>query len=196
MIRVEPQPEPSGFDAAVRQKGLTALSDKKAGRIAKLPDHWRACLPDLRTAYGDVCAYAAIYIDPVTGGDSVEHFAPKSTDEDLAYEWSNYRLVCRLMNSRKSAFRDVLDPFAVADGWFILNLTTMGIEPSAELSEPERTAVVNTIGRLKLDDKKCRQARANYYDLYLKGYLSFAGLRHLSPFVAAEVERQGLKRPE
>lgn len=196
MIRIELQPEPPGFDALVRQKGLKALADKKAGLIKKLPDHWRACLDDLWEAYGGVCAYASIYIDPVTGGSSVEHFAPKSDVEDLAYEWKNYRLVCRLMNSRKWTFRDVLDPCEIGNGWFVLNLITMGIAPADDLPPAEREAVRDTIDRLKLDDSRCRQARANYYNQYLAGDLTFRNLQRFSPFVAFEVERQGVKRPE
>ncbi|HYH19112.1 MAG TPA: hypothetical protein VD995_10900 [Azospirillum sp.] len=49
---------------------------------------------------------------------------------------------------------------------------------------------------MKLDDARCRQARANFYDFYIAGDLSFRLLEKLSPFVAFEVMRQGLKRPE
>ncbi len=41
----------------------------------------------------------------------------------------------------------------------------------------------------------CRNAREMYYNLYVKG-MAFADLQKLSPFVAFEVERQGLKRAE
>ena len=52
----------------------------------------------------------AYWIPPVTGGRSVEHFAPKKKHRDFAYEWDNHRLVCSVMNSRKRDFEDVLDP--------------------------------------------------------------------------------------
>ncbi len=78
MIPVVPQPEPPAFRRTVADPGTRAIADFKAGVIEDLPALWRSCLEDLRAAYRDVCAYAAIYIDPVTGADSVEHFAPKS----------------------------------------------------------------------------------------------------------------------
>ncbi len=70
---------------------------------------WR-CLNELYSLYNGICAYACVLIPPVTGGRSVEHFAPKMKHPDYAYEWKNYRLVCSLMNSRKRDFEDVLDP--------------------------------------------------------------------------------------
>jgi len=196
VIPVAPQAEPPTFKVRVADPGAAALADFKAGRITELPALWRACLEDLRGAYRDVCAYAAIYIDPVTGGDSVEHFAPKSDEPDLAYDWRNYRLVCRLLNSRKREFRDVLDPFAIGPGWFELNLPTMRIAPAKGLPDPRRAEVQETIARLKLDDKKCRRARANYYNMYVAGDLRFRALERLSPFVAFEVDRQGVRRAE
>lgn len=67
---------------------------------------------------------------------------------------------------------------------------------AAWLPEALRGEVQATIDRLKLDDARCRRARASYYDLYVARHLSFSGLEMLSPFVAFEVMRQGLKHPE
>lgn len=89
MIHVDPQPEPPGFAATVREPGLRALAEGKE----PLPPHWRACLPDLHERYRGVCAYLCVHIPRGTGARSVDHVAPKSKRRDRAYEWDNYRLV-------------------------------------------------------------------------------------------------------
>lgn len=190
MIRVVPQPEPDQFDAQVRQPGRAAV----AAGTKPLPDLWRRCLPELWKRYHGVCAYACFYIPRVTGGDSVEHFAPKSAHPELAYEWSNYRLVCSLMNSRKREFEDVLDPFEVADGWFELEFVTFHVKPTEGLHAELQTRVVDTIGRLSLNDDECRDARAEHYEDYQCG-VPYHFLCKVSPFVAREIARQGRRRP-
>ena len=88
MIRVELADEPLDFDAKVRQPGLRAIAElagepglpKRKGRprkaIAnsreqipadKFPSYWTESLPELRTAYGHICSYVCVYIEPVTG---------------------------------------------------------------------------------------------------------------------------------
>lgn len=196
MIPVAQKPKPANFREQVAIPGAKAIAKYKAGTITKLPPLWRNCLDDLREAYRGVCAYSGVYIDPTTGGNSVEHFAPKSDEVDRAYDWSNYRLVCTTLNSRKWVFQDVLDPFLVGYGWFVLNLVTMNIAPAAHLPDTLRKQVQDSIDRLKLDGAKCRQSRLKFYEMYRKGQLNFQGLQTLSPFVAFEVERQGLKRAE
>ncbi len=192
MIRVEPQPEPPDFDASVRQPGLEALAERRQ----TLPAYWRRCLDDLHTAYRGICAYACIYIDRATGARSVEHFVAKSSDPLLAYEWSNYRLACSLVNSRKGAFADVLDPFEIEDGWFVLEFSFLQILPDPSLDPELRTRVQETIVRLGLHTKECRDARAEYFDDYVLGHIDFHYLERKSPFVAKEMKRQALVRSE
>jgi hypothetical protein len=188
LIRVQPQPEPADFDAKVRQPGRRALES----RPEKLPNHWRHCSKQLWEAYRGICAYLCIHIPPGTGARSVDHHAPKRSNPDLAYEWSNYRLVCSLMNARKRDFEEVLDPFYIEDGWFILDLSGLQVLPHPELDEETRRNVLATIERLKLNDKECRDARANYYDDFAASHLSFDVLEKRSPFVAMELRRQGM----
>ena len=71
-------------------------------------------------AYKADLPYIACYIEPVTGMPTVDHMIPKSQRWDKVYEWSNYRLACSLMNSRKNDVPHVLDPFEVETGWFEL----------------------------------------------------------------------------
>ena len=192
MIYVVPKDEPPDFDEVIRQPGLRALERGDN----PLPDYWRLCLNELYRLYDGICAYACVLIPPVTGGRSVEHFAPKKKHRDHAYEWKNYRLVCSVMNSRKRDFEDVLDPFEISDGWFRIQFTTMKVVPDAQLNAARKEEVLNTIERLKLNRADCITARSLYYDTYIAPVdpLPFHLLRKWSPFVALEVERQGLRR--
>ena len=112
----------------------------------------QCCLDDLHASYNGCCAYLAVFIERVTGGGSVDHFIAKSQRADLAYEWSNYRLACSRMNSRKRDYDDVLDPFEVETGWFRLELVSGRIYPSPGLPDGLKDQVVATIKRLGLDD--------------------------------------------
>ena len=179
MIPVQPQPEPGFFDAEVRAKGLAHLKAKGYALDQPLParatiePHWRGdCLTALHQAYGGVCAYLCVFVERITGGMSVDHFIAKSALAGLAYEWSNYRLACSVMNSRKRDFDDVLDPF--------------------ELEPAQTTLVTHTISRLGLDDPLCRELRVRWFDEYLTEPLPESYLRRKSPFVWAEAQRQGL----
>ena len=188
MIPVQLQPEPTDFDERVRQPGIQALR----GSPDKLPDYWTRCLKQLHKASQGICAYLCIYIPPGVGARSVEHFLAKSSEPSLAYEWSNYRLACSLMNSRKNAYRDVLDPFEVGEHWFILEFSMLQVLPNPDLDAENARPVRETIQRLKLNDQECLDARADYYDAYLRKEVTFELLRRRSPFVASEMERQGL----
>jgi hypothetical protein len=183
VIHVDPQPEPPAFDARVRQPGQRVLAE---GRDV-LPPLWQACLPDLYERYRGVCAYLCVYIPRATGARSVDHFVPKSRRRDLAYEWTNYRLACSLMNSRKRDFDDVLDPFEIRDGWFVLELSFLQVMPAPSLDGPTRAQVQATIDRLGLNDKECIAARAQHYQPYVEGQLTFELLSEWSPFVARQV---------
>lgn len=188
MIRVQPKPEPPDFDENVRQPGLRAQGEIPP----RTPPLWRDCLRQLWEAYDGICSYLCIFIPSGSGARSVDHFVPKSRRPDLLYEWSNYRLACSLMNARKGQFEDVLDPFEVEDGWFVLDLSFLQVLPDPALDEATQRRVQATIDRLDLNDNECLQARAKDYDVYLKSELPFDLLQRWSPFVAREMKRQGL----
>ncbi|KYF88487.1 hypothetical protein BE17_27280 [Sorangium cellulosum] len=192
MIHVPLQPEPARFDALVRQPGRRAL----AANVEHLPPYWRECLDDLRDGYRGICAYLCVLVPRGTGARSVDHVAPKSKRRELAYEWSNYRFVCSLMNARKRDFDDVLDPMEIPDGWFVLELSFLQVLPAEGLHDEARACVQATIERLKLNDKECIAAREMYYTAYLDKGLTLELLQEWSPFVAREVVRQGLARRE
>lgn len=95
------------------------------------------------------------------------------------------------MNSRKGDSLEVLDPFQIPNGWFILELLFLQVLPNPALSEARRGQIQATIDRLRLNDKTCVRIRASYYNEYLGGQLSFPQLEKWSPFVAMELKRQG-----
>lgn len=198
MIPVHPQPEPTGFDSAVRQKGLAYLAkkqialDKPLAKGVELTPYWRSCLDDLHQAYQGVCAYLSVYIERAAGAGSVDHFIAKSNDAGLAYEWGNYRLACSIMNSRKRDYADVLDPFILEDGCFRLELVSGRIYPAPNLSTELAEQVEQTIVRLSLDDSMCRALRARWFQEYIEFQLPAEYLRQKSPFVWYEANRQGL----
>ena len=164
----------------------------------ELPPYWRACLSDLHAAYGGVCAYLCVFIERCTGGSSVDHYVAKSRNAGLVYEWTNYRLACTTMNSRKRDYATVLDPFKMLSGTFHLELVTGRIYPNPKLPTSARTRAQQTIDRLGLDDGACREIRARRFSDYVETRRSSrnsaveAQFKRYSPFLAAEAQRQGV----
>ena len=199
MIRVDPAPEPGDFDAKVRQPGLRAFErlanrkyggDREAVPGSEFPDHWRKCVDDLLESYERICSYLCLYIARGTGARSVDHMVAKSEAWRQAYEWSNYRLACSLMNSRKGAATTVLDPFDVEDGWFVLELVEFQVLPGGGLDEAVVEDVQGTIEQLRLNDDECRGAREEYAMEYWYNGLPLDHLERHAPFVARELRRQ------
>lgn len=213
MIPVKRAKEPSDFDEKVRQPGLRAIAEmvgkqpaspRKAGKPFKViassepeippenfPHYWTKALDELMERYGQICAYACFRIHRVTGARSADHFAPKSRDWRRVYEWSNYRLCCSRMNSRKRDFGDVMDPFSVKPDWFHLELVGFQVIPNRELDGAIRIRIQDTIDRLGLNGNDFREDRAKDAELYWARDISLKVLRQESPFVAAELRRQG-----
>lgn len=193
MIPVTLQPEPADFDQKVRRKGQKFPRDHAPlTEQVGLPPYWRDCLDDLYKAYQGVCAYLGIFFERVTGGGTVDHFIAKSRDPNQAYEWSNYRLATAMMNSRKWAFDDVLDPFEIEDDMFHLELVSGRIYPNPALSGGERQQVEDTIERLGLDDPGCREMRARRFQQYMDKWVNRDYFKTKSPFIWYEANRQGL----
>lgn len=210
MIPVRPAEEPSTFDAEVRQPGLRAIAElvgetppRVAGRrfvqVATLrgeippnafPDCWRNALRDLLESYNRICSYLCLYIPRGTGAPSVDHMMAKSVHWDHVYEWTNYRLACSLMNARKGAIADVLDPFDIEDDWFALELVEFQVVPGEALPPDVETAVEATIERLRLNDLECCKARLEFAENYRNGEIQLGYLTRHAPFVARELRRQ------
>lgn len=198
MIRVMPQDEPAEFDNKVRQRGLAYLTRQKINLNEELPSgtelppYWRDCLDDLYRLYQGVCAYLCVRFERTIGAATADHYIAKKTLPRHAYEWSNYRLACMAMNSRKRDFEDVLDPFLIKEETFRLDLISGSIYPNPSLSQGEIERAQNTIDRLGLDDVKNREMRARHYQEYKEWPLPVKWLKVYSPFVWYEAQRQGL----
>jgi len=213
MIRVLPAPEPPTFDRKVRQPGLDAIAElvgekpamprpgprrrkiaeqREAIPGAAFPPFWTAALKDLLGGYQRICAYTCLYIHPATGAASADHIIPKSAAWDRVYEWTNYRLACSLMNSRKGVASVVLDPFDVEDHWFGLEFVGYQVIAREGLPAQILRHVDETIYRLRLNDEECRRAREEYAECYLgpEG-LSLSYLEKHAPFISRELRRQG-----
>ena len=193
MIPIQQQLEPKNFDKKVRQKGKAFLQKSPSPRTWKNHEYWRESLQDLHKAYNGICAYSAHWIPEIEGSSTVDHFIPKSVEPALAYEWENFRLSCLKMNARKRDFQDVLDPFKINYGWFVLNFPSLLIKPSLDLDESVRNKIKKTIKRLKLNhDDLCVQNRLRWILDYCKNEITYDFLRKNAPFIAYELERQEL----
>lgn len=208
MMHVTLANEPDDFDTLVRQPGLNAIAElvgeqgdplkKVANHRDELkgehyPPYWRNATSQLLQVYNRICAYACFYIEPTTGAATVDHFAPKSQSWDKAYEWSNYRLACSLMNTRKNKFDDVIDPFDVTEGLFALDLVTLKAIPGPK-ADAKTEDVKATIKRLRLDRAEYSEQLGEYYHNYWEGHITFAYLERRAPFLAYELKRQGRQR--
>ncbi|MFN9558401.1 MAG: hypothetical protein ACK55G_06640 [Dolichospermum sp.] len=195
MIPVKPQPEPDDFDEKVRQPGLVFLSKVPNPKTEdwKKHDYWVKSLPDLYTSYNKICAYSAQWIPRPEGSPSVDHFLPKSAKPELAYEWHNFRLACLTLNNKKGTELDVIDPFELPVNSFILDFPSLIIKPNPELLYPLKGRVISTINRLQLNDyDKCIDGRLEWLKTYYEDNSSFDSLKRKAPFIAYELERQGL----
>jgi len=198
MLPVVEAIEPASFDQSVRQKGKKWIEDNHFDPDLPIPTgktlkpYWTICLPELREKYLGICAYSCFYIHPIAGAASVDHFAAKSKKLSLAYEWSNYRLVCSRMNARKNHFDDVLDPFTLSLETFYLDFVTGAPYPNPEISSQLITDAEKTIKRLKLDDPDINSERLKGFDRCKDGNWSTSELQRVNPFVHFEASRQGL----
>lgn len=226
MRKVVPAAEPPAFDELVRRPGLAALQElvndpnapKRRGPKRKqsyatvnavpaslLPDHWTRALPELRRRYAHTCAYLGLRLDPATTSGTVDHFVAKERDRTLAYEWTNYRFASTAMNSHKHTHDDVIDPFTIEDGWFVLDFGTFELSPEPSLSEALKAQIRATISRLKLNDPVYCEVRQAYHDRYF-GLMTdpadgatpwpWAYVALHAPYVAAELRRQGRVRAD
>jgi len=219
MIRVEAAPEPSDFDEKVRRPGLDAIAElvgknpahprpgpkreKVAERredipAAEFPPYWRKVNSEMLTRYRRLCAYLSLYIEHATGAPTIDHVIPKSKAWDRVYEWSNYRLACALMNSRKNNTDKVLDPFEIDDDWFALELVELQVKPGPGATGAIAERVEQTIEQLGLNDDDCCKARQEYVEGYLSDEdpLPFSYVKRRAPFIARELKRHGRLRED
>lgn len=202
MIRVEPANEPEDFDEKVRQPGNKWL-EANPSKGKELPTYWRAVHDEFYAAYDGYCAYTTFRL-PTSEHGVVDHFMPKGSYRELAYEWSNYRLAGYHVNSKKSDSCDVLDPFQLPEDAFFFQADGT-IEPNASaFSSPEQIEQAQkTICILGLNSPSNCSARQKYIRSFLeivstKGdqqdVINFAkeALENTSRFLSREAQRQGM----
>jgi hypothetical protein len=192
VIRVQPRPEPADFAAKVRVPGQALLRTKPrpSGDDYRKYPYWRECLQQLHSAYGEVCAYSAMWIP---SGYTLDHFRPKQRYPNLAYEWSNYRLAMDLVNNSKGNSEIVLDPFLVTNGWFVLDKATLFVQPEPTLTDVVRTRVQSSINTLRLNHPRLVSQRFQILRNYIDGKHRLDSVQEKYPFIAAEIARQRIK---
>ena len=144
----------------------------------------------MKIAYNSICAYSSFWMP---GNCSVDHYHPKSARPDLAYEWTNYRLAHDKINLNKGDSTDVLDPFTIQAGWFVLDVATLWVRPEPALQANVKAAVQKTIDVLKLNEDQWVQMRFAIFTSYLNKELTLTYLQRTYPFIAAEIQRQGVQ---
>jgi hypothetical protein len=197
MMHVDLQPEPGVFHDRVRRPGHEFLktNPKPTSRQLEKRPYWKRVKSELHSAYKGICSFSCHWIPHDTGSITVEHFYPKSNYQHLAYEWSNFRLMCGTLNGRKGNYEDVLDPFAIHNGMFVLQFTSLIVRPFEGLDGATAKSVRATIDRLQLNDEgTCLQSRFHYVDQYCNGQVNFSHLDEEAPFIAYELRRQKLVR--
>ncbi|AGP34450.1 hypothetical protein [Sorangium cellulosum] len=186
MIRFERRPKPEGFEERVEGPGAAWL---KANATGRPPAHWREFRPQLADAFGSLCAYCAMF-EPV---GTVDHFVSVDEDRSKSYDWTNYRFSSGWINSSKQSLRStqVIDPFAVTNEWFEVQLPSMQLVLTDHVPPEERERAQFVLDRLHLghDERVVRQRR-EWYRMYQDGELDLIGLRKKAPLIAAAVKKQ------
>lgn len=193
MIHIDLKPEPADFDVRVRQPGnafLTRTPNPNNGQWSK-HNYWSRCSTQLYQAYGGICAYCGEWFSRTTATVSVDHFYPKSTHQEKAYEWSNYRLTTQVMNGYKGD-KIVLDPFEIQNGDLVLDFPSCLVKPRKDMSPAEKSKAKSTIQILHLNDEDQANRRCEIIMEYICGNISRAFLESKYPFIAEELNRQNL----
>lgn len=188
--------EPTDFNVRVRQKGLLFLAKTPRPTSMQWSKHayWQDILPDMRLLHNSICNYCATWIPYSTGQHSVDHFRNKDDHPNEAYEWSNYRYVSSRFNSRKRK-HEIIDPFNVQQGAFHIDFTNFFIIKSAAITDPViSTLIENTINFLGFNtDQELVNERFQFFKYYKDQIITFDYLLTCAPFLAYELERQGLR---
>ena len=195
MMHVNPVPAPADFARRVGDRGRAYLRTTPNPTTAQWRNHdyWSEVKWDLYDAYDGICNFSCHWIPRDTGSITVEHYKPKSKYPNKAYVWSTFRLMCGTLNGRKRDYEDVLDPFRVVDGTFIIEFPSLLVKPAPNLSRYMAKRVLATIARLQLNDEgTCIKARERYVKQYCQGLIDFAHVEREAPFIAYELTRQGL----
>jgi hypothetical protein len=193
MTHIVKQQEPETFNEKVRIPGRNFLKTYPFPNSRQLQEHnyWKNIKDDLSQLYKHICAYTGEWVYKESA--SVDHFMPKSKYPQLAYEWDNYRLTTKEMNNIKGDKVDLIDPFDVQIGWFVLVLPGCDIKPCETLNEIDRNKINYTINVLKLNSDKRSENRSIIIQDYINNGCPFDSLKKRYPYIACELERRDLQ---
>lgn len=184
MIHFDPIIEPLNFEDLCRRPGLAYLHNNPD--CQRPPKYWTPFKTILADGFNNLCAYTVIY-EPV---GTVDHFISIKQDRNLAYDWANYRYASQWINSCKKHY-NVLDPFAVVDGWFEIILPSLQLVLTNQVPPEHREIAESTLKRLHLrDDERVIRSRLEWYRMYQEGELNLEGLRRKAPLIARAVDKQ------
>jgi hypothetical protein len=195
MIPVSLPAPPARYQFEVRARGRIFLAGTPHPTSEQWNRHnyWQAIHMDLYVGHQGVCVYCASWTPRPSGQrlsdhTTIDHFVPKSRNEQLAYQWSNFRLVRSKLNRRKDIFEDVIDPCALQPGWFRIDFTTFLLKPDNNLPAEVQDRINATINRLQLnDDPDYVNERARVIFRYAAGLIAFLDVQRLYPFIASEM---------
>lgn len=199
MINVKKAKEPDTFCRLVRTPGNRFLQNCPNPTSGEWKKHseWKKIASELYNVYDGICAYTGEWFSNGLTYPSVDHFLPKSKYPKLAYEWNNYRLTTPRINEHKGDKTNILDPFKVNNGWFVLDIPSCLILPSNTVNQKIKQSIQNTIIGLKLNaDDNLVQGRLNILILYAMCNISFEFLKRRYPFIAHELSRQNLSNED
>jgi hypothetical protein len=160
----------------------------------QFPPYWRDALDDLLRCYDRRCAFLALYLEHATGNPSVDHMLPKSRQWDAIYEWLNYRLCAASINASKRDLTTIVDPFDCRPGWFALECVGFQVTRGPDAPAAQARNIDATLELLNRPEF-CN-AREEYVSGYQAGHIELAYLQRRAPFIAQELRRQDLLRPE
>ncbi|NMH26543.1 HNH endonuclease family protein [Flavobacterium silvaticum] len=197
MIQIVQHNEPANFDTDVRIPGTNFLAIVPHPSKKQFQPHkyWNRIHNDLYVLYDGICAYCASWTPRrATPSDpnytSVDHYIPKSKNPGLAYDWLNYRLCRARMNANKADSLEVLDPFFIQNGWFVIDFTSFLILPNSSIEPWKASRIEKSIEILGLNDNDFVDQRLDIIYSYSQETISFADLSSTYPFIAMEMKRQ------
>lgn len=196
MIRLHLQAEPADFQTTVRDPGNAFLVKNGLGANDIVPEnfpwesgsYWRRSYQQLYDAYDGICAYLGKRFYRTDMG--TDHFLPKKQHPSLAYEWSNYRLCYRALNSSKGWRKPWCDPATVEDDWFEINLWTGEIvlsDVTRNLPDETKKLLRNTLE--KLNEQEYRLMRLEFIDEWVAGKIDLELIERWFPFVFKTITR-------
>jgi hypothetical protein len=124
----------------------------------------------------------------------VDHFVPiavlkQNGEDELAYEWSNFRYGEGVLNQKKSN-HIVLDPFKVKDDWFEILLPSLQLVLTNSVPKARQKLAEFTLKQLGLrNGPVVIRYRQVWFTMYRERKLTLEGLKEVAPLIAAAVEK-------